>query len=86
MKLIHRRRGTKNEKAKHDNEGEGRPELDSKDSPHETEGQQHFGYEVEGRLLLGHKLGSDHKTGYKLDGWPHATEMPAVDAPAAELP
>ena len=79
-----------------DNDGERKAELDSNVAAQELGGQQKHGHEVEGKRLMGHELDGDHrsghelggeyKPGHELDAGPHAVEMPAREAPAAELP
>lgn len=93
LRFIRKRKQTTAELV---NDGERKAELDSKVTPQELGGQQHFGHEVEGKRLMSHELvgdhksqhelAGDHKPGHELDAGPHAVEMPAREAPAAELP
>ena len=93
FKFIRKRKKTT---AELDNDGERKAELDSKVAPQELGGQQQKGHEVEGKPFMGHELvgdqkarhelGGNHRPGHELDAGPHAVEMPAREAPAAELP
>ena len=75
-----------NDKVELDGEGKKLQELDSKDGAHEIGGEQHFGYEIDSKRILGFELAGVHKHGHELDSGQHgASEMPAREALIAEL-
>ena len=86
-KFIRKRREPEtDENAELDNDGERKPELDTKDAVPEIAGQQHYGQEIDSKRHPGHELPGERRLGHELDGGPHGAELPVREAPAAELP